>query len=290
MKETVVIAFPRSFNQAERIATYLNAELLRYEPCIFEKVFGSSRRIIALMSTGIVVRSVAPLLKDKWEDPVVVVVSPNGSYAIPLLGGHHGANELAGELALIGIKPIFTTATEVMGKESVEVIAKKNGMTILNRDSTRLVNAAILDGDIPTYSVSGPAIVIAPPNVSILLKEGEYVVGIGCRKGIHTDEIVDAILKALSSCGISKKDVFVYATTVKKIGESGIVNAIKVLDSNLIFLDDNTVNSQVVHSSSKAKRIGLLGVAEPCALAMSKRKELVMKKTVYGKVTIAIAR
>ena len=55
------------------------------------------------MSMGIVVRKIAPLLDDKWTDPAVVVVSPDFRYAIPLLGGHHGANELAKELAGLGL-------------------------------------------------------------------------------------------------------------------------------------------------------------------------------------------
>jgi cobalt-precorrin 5A hydrolase len=57
----------------------------------------------------------------------------------------------------------------------------------------------------------------------------------------------------------------------------------------LIFLDDKTINAQAGVSPSRATKIGLSGVAEPCALAVAKKKELVMRKKVYGRVTIAIA-
>jgi len=43
-------------------------------------------------------------------------------------------------------------------------------------------------------------------------------------------------------------------------------------------------------SPLEAGTVGLAGVAEPAALAVSEKKELVMKKTVFGGVTVAIAR
>jgi len=290
MTETVVIAFPRSRKKAQRIAEHLSATLLPYDPGVFTRVFGTADRIVALMATGIVVRSIAPLVQDKWIDPAVVVVSPDLSYAIPLIGGHHGANQLAKELAPLGIRPVITTATEALGKEAVEVTAARKGCEVINRDSTRQVNAAILDGGIPVHMVTGPAAIVAGPGVSVLTRTGEYVVGIGCRKGVRGSEVIAAVNDALASGKISADKVFVYATTAKKIHEPGLLDAAGLLSACLIFLDDQTINGQVFPSPSKAMRIGLAGVAEPCALAVAKRKELVMKKTVYGSVTVAIAR
>lgn len=290
MTGTVVIAFPRSGKKAEKIARHLGATFVLYKEGIFAEAFSSADRIVALMATGIVVRSIAPLLSDKWNDPAVVVVSPDLSCAIPLVGGHHGANELAKELAPLGIRPVLTTATEVSGKESVEGTAVRYGHDILNRESTRQVNAAILDGDVPIYPVTGPVIVLAGPAVSVLMRGGEYIVGIGCRKGVREKDVLEAISTALASCKIAADNVFACATTEKKIHEQGLLDAVRSLSSHLIFLDDKTINAQEVPSPSRAGKIGLSGVAEPCALALAKNQELVMKKTVYGSVTIAIAR
>lgn len=289
MTDTVVIALPYFFSHAKRIATALGAEAVEYTPEVFSAIFRDKKRIVAIMSMGIVVRKIAPLLKDKWTDPAVVVVSPDLKYAIPVLGGHHGANELAKELLTIGIQPVITTATESVGRDSVEAIAQRSGLQIVNRDSTRSVNAAMLDADVPVHAVQSPGIVIAGPGVSILLKSGEYSIGVGCRKGVKKEEVINAIQQALSSSGIAEHDVLVYATTVKKLNENGLTEAITALSGNLIFLDDDTINAQSKKSPSQATRLGLLGVAEPCALAVSKRKELVMEKNVYGRVTVAIA-
>ena len=242
------------------------------------------------MSMGIVVRKIAPLLDDKWTDPAVVVVSPDFRYAIPLLGGHHGANDLAKELAGLGLEPVITTATESRGRDSVESIAERSGTAVVNRDSTRAVNAALLEKDLPVHAIEGPAIVLAGPDVSLLVRKGEYSVGIGCRKGTGEEEVREAVRTALAENGIAESEVFIYATTVKKMHEPGLVAAVGALSGNLIFLDDDTINAQTGTGPSRASKIGLLGVAGPCALATSKRKELIMEKKVYGRVTVAIAR
>jgi cobalt-precorrin 5A hydrolase len=290
MTDTVVIALPRFLPDAQRIAAFLGADLLEYRAGIFAEVFPAARRIVALMSMGIVVRGIAPLVRDKWTDPAVVVVTPDFSYAVPLLGGHHGANALAKELAGLGLVPVISTATEATGRDSVETIADRSGCDIVNRDSTRAVNAGILDGTTKIYPVPGPGIVIAGPDVSILVHKGEYVVGIGCRKGVTAGEVTEAVKTALAAAGIAQNEIMLFSTTVKKCNETGLIEGIAALSANLIFLDDDTINAQTASTPSKATRIGLVGVAEPCALAVGKHRELVMKKNVFGKVTIAIAR
>ena len=290
MTDTVVIALPYFRKDAERIAVFLGADVALYTPEIFAEAFRSRKRIAALMSMGIVVRKIAPLLDDKWTDPAVVVISPDCRYAVPLLGGHHGANALAKELAGLGLLPVITTATESRGRDSVESVAERTGTAVVNRDSTRTVNAALLDRNLPLHAIGGPAIVLAGPDVSFLVRKGQYSVGIGCRKGVGKEEVTEAVRTALAENGIAETDVFIYATTVKKIREPGLIAAVGALSGNLIFLDDDTINAQTGTGPSRASKIGLLGVAVPCALATAKHKELIMEKKVYGRVTVAIAR
>ncbi len=290
MTGTVVIALERFLPDARRIAGSLGADVVPFGPDAFRTAFSRYGRIVALMSAGIAVRGIAPLLADKWRDPAVVVVGPDLRYAVPVVGGHHGANDLARELAALGIEPVITTATETLGLESVEGIAARTGCEIVNRDSTRAVNAAMLDADVPLYAVTGPGIVVAGPGVSLLVRKGEYVVGVGCRKDVGAAEVGEAVRQALRKAGISPDAVLVYATTTKKRGEAGLLEAVLDLGGNLVFLDDETLNVQEAPSPSRASLIGLAGVAEPSALAASKRKVLVLAKQTYGSVTVAIAR
>ena len=285
-----VITLPRFKTAGEEIAEAVAGDLLMYDDKVFERAFSEYKAIIAVMSAGIAVRSAAPLLQDKWHDPAVIVVSPDCRYAIPVLGGHHGGNELAKRLSARGIVPVITTATEVHGRPSVEGIADEAGCRIINRPSTRRVNAAFLDGEVPVYEIPEPGIVVAGPGVSVLIQERPYMVGIGARRGITAAEVTDAIRSALSSEGIRQEEVGAYVTTEKKRGDPGLAEGIAGIGGVLIYLNDETINRTETPSPSRAGLIGLSGVAEPCAVALAEVGRLVMKKKTYGRVTIAIGR
>lgn len=281
-----VVTLPRFADAGRRVAEFLEADLHLYHAEIFRELTGNTDCIVALMSSGIAVRGVAPYLSDKWHDAALVVVTPDLSYAVPVLGGHHGANECVKRLADFGITPVISTATEVSGKVSVEETAKQLGCTVVNRSSTRKVNGAVLDSDVPVLRVNPPKILVANPGVSVLVTESRYVVGIGCRLGTTKEEIISAVLAAYAASGISGSTLF--ASTQKKFPEKGLHEAAAELGANLIFLDDATINAQTPKSASRASMLGLSGVAEPCALALSENGRLVLKKTVFGRVTIAI--
>lgn len=149
----------------------MKADLLLYEKGVFEKVFRDYGAIVAVFATGIVVRDIAPLLDNKWSDPAVIVVDSNLNFAIPLLGGHHGANEVARQISELGTIPVLTTATEVHGKPSVEGIADRLGCEIFNKESTVAVNCALLDQDIEVLEVKGPKIIIVEEDVSVLVRK-----------------------------------------------------------------------------------------------------------------------
>ncbi len=81
-------------------------------------IYSTVDGLVAVMATGIVIRSVAPLLENKLTDPAVVGVDATGKFVISLLSGHYGgANELTRTIALgIGATPVITTASDVTGK------------------------------------------------------------------------------------------------------------------------------------------------------------------------------
>ncbi|PWR75133.1 cobalt-precorrin 5A hydrolase [Methanospirillum stamsii] len=290
MNQTVVTALPYFREKGEQIATAVGARFIPYEAGIFTELYHSAEQIIAIMAAGIVIRSLAPLMTDKWRDPAVVVISPDMRYAIPILGGHHGGNDLAYLLQeRCNLIPVITTATEATGKDAVEVIAKSENLRIVNTSSTRQANAAILTGTAGVYRVSEPGMVIASPGVSFLVAEGRFSVGIGCRLGTPADEIISAINTAFENAGISKEDVAIFASVALKAHEPGLLDAIRALGANIIFLQPSDLSETETLSKSAASRFGLPGVAEPAALAVSVRHQLIMQKQVFGNVTIAIA-
>lgn len=70
--------------------------------------------LIALCAAGIVIRSLAPLLLEKGEEPAVLAVAEDGSAVVPLLGGLGGVNSMAREIAAaLGVAAAITTSGEL---------------------------------------------------------------------------------------------------------------------------------------------------------------------------------
>jgi cobalt-precorrin 5A hydrolase len=112
------------------------------------QVFEQYRGHVFIMSTGIVVRMVAPLIQHKTIDPAIVVVDDRGRHAVSLLSGHlGGANALTREIAeLIDAAPVITTATDINQVPAIDMIAKEKDLYIENPDAIKSVNMAFLTG------------------------------------------------------------------------------------------------------------------------------------------------
>ena len=132
-----------SHSLAEKKSAHIEFE--RLTPTVAEK-FGQYTGHIFMMSTGIVVRVLAPLIKSKTKDPAVVVVDDLGKNAISLLSGHiGGANELTLKVAvIIGADPVITTATDINQVPAIDVLAMENGLYIENPAAIKSVNMALL--------------------------------------------------------------------------------------------------------------------------------------------------
>ena len=71
---------------------------------------------------GICVRTIAPYIKDKHEDPAVICVDSLGLNAISVLSGHiGGANDLTRDIAaMIGAREVITTQSDNAGLWSLD--------------------------------------------------------------------------------------------------------------------------------------------------------------------------
>ena len=79
-------------------------------------LFPVCRGLVYAAPCGVVVRAIAPLIRNKYEDPAVVVLDAGGRWAVSLLSGHEGgANALAIRVAnILGAEPVITTTTEAL--------------------------------------------------------------------------------------------------------------------------------------------------------------------------------
>ena len=161
-KIAIWVVTPNGIKIARRIAalrpyadTYLSVRLSEATGAIltFDKLseelsqkFNRYAGHIFIMSTGIVVRVIAPLITGKTTDPAVVVIDDQGQHAVSLLSGHlGGANALTLQVAeIIGARPVITTATDVNRRPAIDLLAKEKNMAIENPRAIKIVNMALL--------------------------------------------------------------------------------------------------------------------------------------------------
>ena len=117
--------------------------------------FTEGRPIVALMASGALIRILAPMLADKQVEPPVVAVAEDGSAVVPLLGGHHGANDLARQIAAAtqGF-PAVTTAGDV--KFGVALDAPPAGYVLENPADAKSIMAALVAGSAARLEGSAP--------------------------------------------------------------------------------------------------------------------------------------
>jgi len=121
----------------------------------------------------------------------------------------------------------------------------------------------------------------------------KIIVGIGCRRGVDAEEVRRAILAALERAGIETDQVRLATTVDLKRNEKGLVDACAALDLPPLFVPSDEIarwsgggsDSDVVR-----RHLGLKGVSEQCALIMGRRAELILEKTTFGRVTVALVR
>ncbi len=77
-----------------------------------QSAFSDGDRLILICATGIAVRTLAPVIQSKHDDPPVLVLDEQGQFVIPLLSGHEGgANAWAEDIAtILDAQLVITTA------------------------------------------------------------------------------------------------------------------------------------------------------------------------------------
>jgi cobalt-precorrin 5A hydrolase len=101
---TVVTLTDAARTVAGRLAPALPGAEFLHRPATFQETvrnrFVGGRRLVMICAAGIVVRTLAPVLRDKHNDPAVLVIDEQGRFVVALISGHEGgANDWARQLA-----------------------------------------------------------------------------------------------------------------------------------------------------------------------------------------------
>lgn len=110
------------------------------------RLFAAGVDIVGVCAAGILIRTLAPALADKHEEPAVVAVAEDGSAVVPLLGGHRGANALARRLGdALGVPTAITTASETRWQVALD--DPPPGWVLANPHHCKSFTARLLAGE-----------------------------------------------------------------------------------------------------------------------------------------------
>ena len=291
------------------------------------RLFAAGEAIVALCAAGIVIRSLAPLLADKRAEPPVVAVAEDGSVAIPLLGGHHGANDLARRIAEItGGVAAITTAGDVRFGSALD--DPPPGWRVANPAAAKAVTAALLAGAPVDLAIEAAAadcdwlraalplplregvargigsgsvrLVVTNRSMTVdsdalILHPATLAVGIGCERGVSADEVRALVKQCLAQANLSPLAVAGVFSIALKAAEPAIHAVAQDLDVPARFFPAAALLAETPRLSERSdivfRETGCWGVAEGAALAAAGPEGvLALPKQRSARATCAIAR
>ncbi len=270
--------------------------------------------LVCIMATGIVVRTLAPWLVDKHEDPAVVVCDEKGDFAVPLLSGHlGGGNALAGQVAgILGGQAVITTASDVLGQPALDLWADELGLAVANKNAlTRAMGRLVNQDGVTLYSEY--PLPDLPADIK-LQQEGKtadlvitirtdlqtsgavlyppiLIAGIGCNRNTPAAEIDQALREACAAYNLALQSVRSLASIDLKNDEPGLLEFARSKKYSIDFYNCDQLNGVEGVSTSAAvlKATGAKGVAEPAAVLAAGGGRLLVHKMKWANVTVAIA-
>ncbi len=148
----VQLYVPKTLVQQDNALHYDNS-LKEHLASIWEK----NRAFVFCLATGAVVRLIAPLLKNKAEDPAVVVVDAQGDYVISLCAGHEGQADLLTQLIAnqIGATAIITGASHSLSLPAIDILGFTYGWRKGEGDWTGAMAAVAKQGKVQVIQEAG---------------------------------------------------------------------------------------------------------------------------------------
>lgn len=109
------------------------------------ELFAEGRPLIGICAAGILIRTLAPLISDKRQEPPVLAVAEDGSAVVPLLGGLSGVNDLARRIAeVFDVKAAITTTGDIRFRTAL--LSPPAGYHLANPDDAKTFISDLLAG------------------------------------------------------------------------------------------------------------------------------------------------
>ncbi|NQY81998.1 MAG: precorrin-3B C(17)-methyltransferase [Alphaproteobacteria bacterium] len=306
---------PKDDADIERFGVNSTQPFQNLRVCLREN-FQAQTPIVALCATGIVIRALADLLHDKYNESPVLVIAEDGSCVIPLLGGHRGGNHLAQHIAQhLQITPAITTASErslgfgldmpprgwkISHHSAINSIMAR----LLAKQPVRLVQEFPEENFPPTDAFCAEASAYTvrvsdhdTPNdtYSVTLHPPSLVVGVGCERHCPVESVDDVFSHAMSQHQLSTLSIAAIATVTLKADEPALHALAEKLDVPIKLFTPaelEKLTPKVQYPSEIVyQEVGCHSVAEAAALACAgTNAECLVAKAKNSRATISLVR
>jgi cobalt-precorrin 5A hydrolase/precorrin-3B C17-methyltransferase len=283
------------------------------------QLFQAGTPVIALCASGIIIRALAPLLSDKQSEPPVLAVSADGASVVPLLGGHHGANALARQVAaLLDGHAALTTGGEVAF--GVALDEPPAGWTVANPDQAKAVMAAALAGEPLRLEIADglnpaladwlrrSALVFEDQarhglRITDLAETGDaqtlvyhppvLALGVGCERHAEPQELSALARQTLAEHGLAAQAVACVTSLDLKADETAVLALAAELGVPARFFDAARLEQETPRLSTPSEvvfdEVGCHGVSEGAALAaVGPQGQLRVSKAKSQRATCAV--
>ena len=279
-----------------------------------------ARGFVVVGACGLVTRLIAPLLQNKATDPAVVVVDPQGRFAIPLLGSHGAGADRLGQsvAAVLGGQTVLTGSSGAQGRLALDAFGHQWGWrrsatgdwTALMQRAHAQGHAPAVDGNAPTHlsvhQTSGSARWLAleaaaatgvvenasaPADLTIGVERGEGCrwhppslwLGLGCERGTSLSLIERLIAQQLDHLQLAPEAIAGMASIDRKADEPALLQLAQARGWPQRWLTAQALEAVGVPnpSAAVAAEMGTASVAEAAALlAAGPGARLLLEKTI----------
>jgi len=293
------------------------------------ELFKNNQALICLFSLGAVIRLIAPHLKDKKNDPAVIVIDDKTNFVISVLSGHlGGANELTQTIAeKLNSISVITTAADVNKTIAVDLLGRDLGWTIDDDSTVTKISAHMVNEEkIGVYQDAGKTSwhKKLPNNVKIyksfndlknseskgnliisdkimtdnLLKDSvvyrppSLVIGIGLHWDTTKEIIKEGIDISLEKFNLSSKSIAKLVSIKKPKNVQGLIDIGNEMGVPVEYVErEELALISTPNPSNLVKDFeGTSSVSEAAAIKVSGGELIVEKQKFPPNLTIAIAR